>query len=70
MGRRHQVAWNASAYQKIQISYLEKFSDDALAEVCNAALAAGMVACMVHNHLQVSWPMLQGGVWNDGDLPT
>ena len=68
--RRHQVACNASAYQKIQISYLEKFSDDALAEVCNAALAVGMVAYIVHHHLPLTWPTLQGGVWNDGDLPT
>ena len=68
--RRHQVACNASAYQKIQISYLEKFSDDALAEVCNAALAVGTVAYTVHHHLPLTWPTLQGGVWNDGDLPT
>ena len=68
--RRHQVACNASAYQNIQISYREKFSDDALAEICKAALAAGIVAHAVQHRRQLSWSPLQGGVWADGDLPT
>ena len=68
--RRHQVACNASAYQKIQISYLEKFSDEALADICKAALAVGAVAHAAQSHLELSWSTLQGGVWTDGDLPT
>ena len=68
--RRHQIASNASAHQKLQISYLEKFRDEALAEICKAALAAGAVAHAAQSHLELSWSTLQGGVWTDGDLPT
>ena len=68
--RRHQIASNASEHQKLQISYLEKFRDEALAEICKAALAAGAVAHAAQSHLELSWSTLQGGVWTDGDLPT
>lgn len=68
--RRHQVASNASEHQKLQISYLEKFSDEALADICKAALAAGAVAHAAQSRLELSWSTLQGGVWTDGDLPT
>ena len=68
--RRHQIASNASAHQKLQISYLERFRDEALAEICKAALAAGAVAHAAQSHLELSWSTLQGGVWTDGDLPT
>ena len=70
--RRHQIASNASAHQKLQISYLEKFRDEALAEICKAALAAGAVAhaAQVSLELSLSWCTLPGGVWADGDLPT
>ena len=53
-----------------QIRTLMLETDEALAFVCKAALAAAWVAYCNENGTPVLWKNMAGGVWANGDMPT
>ena len=53
-----------------QIKTLMLETDEALAFVCKAALAAAWVAQANENGTEVAWTNMAGGVWANGDMPT
>ena len=53
-----------------QIKTLKLETDESLAFVCKAALAAAWVAHANENNTKALWTTMAGGVWAKGDMPT